>query len=251
MGTKGGPRLDLVVVMPVYNEEACISGVIDAWLDVLDRLGARTQLRVINDGSTDGTRAALDACQTDARVCVVHKSNSGHGQTILSGYRAALSAADWVFQVDSDGELGAGDLETFWRARERWDGVFGIRVNRAQSAGRAVVSSVSRAIVRVCFGATVADVNVPYRLMRTSVLADFLDRIPSTSFAPNVMISGEYARRKLRVLNLPVVHQPRQTGTSSIASWRLYRKAARAAIETLRYRFTQDAASPTGKDPRR
>jgi glycosyltransferase involved in cell wall biosynthesis len=231
------PSVDLVVVMPVYNEEACIASVIRSWLATLDRLEIAARVTVLDDGSTDSTPEALGAFASDARVATVRKSNSGHGPTILAGYRSAAREAAWVFQVDSDGELSPDDFAPLWRVRDQYDGIFGIRTNRAQSLGRRVVSTASRAAVRALFGPGVADVNVPFRLMRAEVLAELVERIPADTFAPNILIAGEFGRRGLRILNVPVAHQPRRTGTSSVASLRLIRLAARAGRQTIQYRL--------------
>ena len=228
---------DVVVVMPVYNEEGCIAAVVRSWVETLDGLGIKAQLRVLDDGSTDSTPEALGAFASDPRVDVVRKPNSGHGPTILLGYRTASRDADWVFQVDSDGELDPSDFAPLWNARHDYDGVFGIRTNRTQSFGRQVVSLASRTIVRLLFGEGVTDVNVPFRLMRATVLAELAEAIPPGTFAPNVIISGEFGRKHFRILNVPVNHTPRRTGTSSVASLRLLRLAARSARETIRYRF--------------
>jgi glycosyltransferase involved in cell wall biosynthesis len=233
-----GPPLDLVVVMPVYNEADCIASVIRSWLETLERLDIAARVRVIDDGSTDGTPEVLRGFASDARVDVVRTPNSGHGPTILAGYRSAASEAPWVFQVDSDGELDPADFPPLWRARRQYDGVFGGRTNRAQSLGRRALSAASRTAVRLLFGGGVEDVNVPFRLMRTEVLGELLERIPLSTFAPNVIIAGEFGRRGLRVLNVPVTHRPRRTGTSSVANLRLLRLAARSARQTLHYRLS-------------
>ena len=50
---------DLTVVIPVYNEEACIENVVRSWLEMLDRLSIQYQMLVLNDGSTDDTLTHL------------------------------------------------------------------------------------------------------------------------------------------------------------------------------------------------
>ena len=51
---------ELVLVMPVYNEKACICQVVDAWHDELTRFGMNFQMIILNDGSRDGTGAHPD-----------------------------------------------------------------------------------------------------------------------------------------------------------------------------------------------
>ncbi len=220
--------------MPVYNEEACIAQVMADWLGMLEGVVADFRLIVLNDGSRDGTAAALAPFRADPRVEVIDKPNSGHGPTILIGYRRALELADWVFQVDSDDEMPATHFPRLWERRDGYDLLLGIRAGREQGLGRRLISSVSRASVRLLFGHGVADVNSPYRLMRAAALAEFLPFIPADTFAPNVVLSGLFARRRLRIDQLPVPHRGRRTGTASIVRWRLWKSAARAFVQTLR-----------------
>jgi glycosyltransferase involved in cell wall biosynthesis len=91
--------MDLAVVMPVYNEEACIAGVVRSWRDLLDTLQIEYRLIVLNDGSKDGSATALAAFGDNPRIEVVNKPNAGHGPTILFGYRRAVKIAEWCFSA--------------------------------------------------------------------------------------------------------------------------------------------------------
>ena len=94
--------------MPVYNEEEIVAEVADSWLTVLDSLGIRYELVAIVDGATDASELILRAvAERNARLVVDVKPNSGHGPTILRGYRRGVATAEWVFQTDSDDEMPA------------------------------------------------------------------------------------------------------------------------------------------------
>jgi glycosyltransferase involved in cell wall biosynthesis len=203
---------------------------------MLESLGIDFQIRVLNDGSKDGTAARLAEFSDDPRVTIVNKPNSGHGPTILEGYRSAVDTAEWVFQCDSDDEMPPSSFPEFWSKRQNYDAIFGIRSGRQQAVARKLISIVSRATVRCLFAAGVADVNVPYRLIRADVLKPIVERIPDDTFAPNILIAGVLAREKRRILNLPVPHQGRRTGTVSIMKWKLWRMAFRAFRQTLCFR---------------
>lgn len=222
---------DLTVVMPVYNEAECIEGVVRSWLDVLNSLGLSFSLLLINDGSRDATAQRLDALRAEPGVRVIHKPNEGHGPTILQGYRLACADSEWVFQVDSDDELRAVLFPALWEKRKDHDAVLGVRQGREQSLGRRLLSGGSRWLVRILCGAGIPDVNVPFRLMRCACLATFLDRIPPAMFAPNVAISGILLQRGFRIATVAVPNQDRQTGQSTLVSWRLVGIAARSLAQ--------------------
>jgi len=226
--------MDLIVTLPVFNEEGCIAEVVSSWREALARLGIRFRILILNDGSTDGTRQVLDQFAGDDRIEVIHKPNSGHGPTLLQGYRRAVSQAEWVFQCDSDNEMSPEAFPRLWEKRERYDALFGVRKGRKQNRGRALISAVSRGSVRLLFGPGVTDVNTPYRLMRARLLEAIVAQIPADTFAPNVIISGALAQARLRIWNEPVEHRGRKTGRASIVKWKLWKAAFRSFVQTLR-----------------
>jgi dolichol-phosphate mannosyltransferase len=228
------PRL--AVVMPVYNEQDCIVAVIDSWREVLSGLEVNYRILVLNDGSQDRTAEELARFDGAADVEIVHKPNSGHGPTVMHGYRQALEWADWIFQCDSDDELEAVHFPEIWHHHSHCAAVFGIRSNRDQGPDRRFISAVSRLIVRLLGGHRVTDVNVPYRLMRSDALRRIVDQIPTHVFAPNVIISGAFSRSELPMENVPIPFRCRRTGEASIASTRLWRAAIISFFQTLRYR---------------
>jgi dolichol-phosphate mannosyltransferase len=221
--------------MPVHNEAACIEAVLRGWIAVLDPLGIPFHLVALDDGSTDRTPAILDALAADPRLEVIHHSNRGHGPTILAGYQRAVSIAAWVFQCDSDDEIQPEHFPPFWAARVDFDAVVGVRVGRQQRWDRRLISRISRLVVRLYFGRAVADVNCPFRLIRSPALQRIAARIPPDTFAPNVLLSGALARTRARVLNLPVPHRHRRTGSVSITNLRLWKAALRSLWQTLRW----------------
>ena len=229
---------ELAVVMPVYNESECIGDVIESWLQVLSDLTVDFQLIVLNDGSRDNTAEVLDRWAQHTNITIINKKNSGHGPTILEGYRIAVSHAQWIFQCDSDDEISAREFLAFWKQCEEFDALIGVRTHREQNISRSLISAFSRMTISLLCGKGVVDVNAPFRLIRANLLEQALSQIPMDTFAPNVIISGAIARSNARIANLPVEHTNRRTGSPSIVSWRLWRAAIRAFWQTLHCRPT-------------
>lgn len=228
---------ELIVIMPVYNEAECIGGVLESWSAALAALNVDFEIMALNDGSTDETAQVLSNSANDERITIVSKANSGHGPTILQGYRDAATRAEWIFQIDSDDEMKPRAFPNFWKRRHKYDAIFGVRVAREQDSARRFLSAGSRATIKFFYSRGVRDVNVPYRLMRASVLRPIVAAIPDETFAPNILISGVLGKNRRRVLNLPVLHENRKTGTGSLANSKVWKIAARALIETLRFRM--------------
>ena len=230
---------DLSVVMPVYNEAEAIGPVLKKWMAMLDTLGIRYRIRAYNDGSKDATGKILSeiADASDGRVLAVDKANSGHGPTILRGYREAAEDSEWVFQIDSDDEMGPESFPELWAKRNDYDFLVGRRDGRRQPLARKVVSFVSRLCVRLFYGKGIWDVNTLYRLMRAEIFAPFYAQIPDDTFAPNVILSGLAARHRLRLLEIPVPQHDRTTGEVSIKKWKLLKAAARSFAQTIGFAF--------------
>jgi glycosyltransferase involved in cell wall biosynthesis len=223
---------ELTVVIPVYNEEAAIAGVLAAWAADLERLGIDYRLAVYDDGSRDGTPRILgDLAGRDPRLSVVRQANRGHGPTILRGYREAR--APWILQVDSDGEMASSHLASLWNEREGYDFLVGDRQDRESALVRRLVSAGSRAAVHLLIGRGVRDVNSPYRLMRRETLMPLLDLLPPDPFAPNTLLSGLAARAHLRILEVPVPHEGRRTGRGSLHAGRLLAGVARSLRDAV------------------
>jgi len=224
---------ELSVVIPVYNEETAIAAVLDEWAAVLDALGIDYEMRVYDDGSRDGSRAAIESrAAARPQIVALHHANRGHGPTIVRGYGESRGA--WVFQTDSDGEMPASAFPRLWQLRADRDVILGVRGGRQSPLARRMLSGGARAVVRVLFGARVRDVNVPYRLMRGAWLREQLPLLGPSSAVPNVILSGLAARTRARIAEVPVESAPRRGGTSTLNPRRAVRYAASAVAEAVR-----------------
>ena len=213
------PAEAVIVVMPAYNEAGCIEAVVREWM------AAVGLMIVVNDGSRDETPRILDRLAAELPgLRVVHQSNAGHGAALLNGYRAAVAAgAAWVFQTDSDGQFLATDFPLLWDQRQRSRFLLGRREQRDDHPVRIWLSGIHAMLLRGLFGVNLADPNVPYRLMHIPLLERYLPRIPTDTFAPNVMLSILAARDGHDLGFVPVNHRARQTGVVSIRGWKTFK----------------------------
>lgn len=191
MERRSGDADRLSVVMPVYNEEKRVGPVIDEWMSHLRQVTSNFELLVINDGSRDATLKVLEASAGRyPELRIISKANAGHGQACLDGYRAALEGgADWIFQIDSDGQCDPRHFPEFWRQRHDADAIYGRRKNREDGRARQVISQVLAVVVFLRVGIFVPDSNVPYRLMRRSALKPLVDRISSDFYLANIAVA--------------------------------------------------------------
>lgn len=101
----------LYIIIPAYNEADNIRNVANEWYRIIESHNecGKSRLMVIDDGSKDETFNILNDMKKDKPLLIaVKKENSGHGSTLLYGYRYAMEmGADFIFQTDSDGQTRA------------------------------------------------------------------------------------------------------------------------------------------------
>ncbi|MDQ7822238.1 MAG: glycosyltransferase family 2 protein [Candidatus Eremiobacteraeota bacterium] len=230
-------KYDLVVVLPIYNEKELVFPVLSSWISVLERLSSNFLILAINDGSSDGTEQALSAFADNSSVEIINKANSGHGPTILMGYRKAMKLAPWIFQCDSDDEMKAESFPELWENKDRYDVLYGARMGRTQSLARRIVTLCAGFTVKMLYGHGVKDVNTPYRLIRSTLLEEIINEIPDDTFAPNVIITGALHDRGARSLYVPIPYHPREKrGGGELVNYRLIRASLISFIQTVQWK---------------
>ncbi|MCR5520409.1 MAG: glycosyltransferase family 2 protein [Lachnospiraceae bacterium] len=208
----------LYAVIPAYNEQDNIRKVIREWYDVIAATGEESRLVVIDDGSRDDTfRIMQEEAADKPALIALHKENSGHGSTLLYGYRYALeNGASFIFQTDSDGQTLPSEFELFYKRRYEYEFIIGYRKNRQDGFFRIFTTNVLRCVVRAVFSIDLKDINTPYRLMTGPLVEDCLRYIPEDFNLSNVILTVAAARRGYTGLYIPVTFRNRQGGKNSI-----------------------------------
>jgi glycosyltransferase involved in cell wall biosynthesis len=128
-------KLGCTVLIPAHNEEKTIRAVVERVLAHIDRV------LVVNDGSTDGTVAALMGLSVEI---VDHAENRGKGCRLAEGFDHAINqGATAVLTIDADGQHDPDDIPAFLAAAEKAPGclIMGDRFeDRAAIPGRRALS---------------------------------------------------------------------------------------------------------------
>ena len=222
----------LYIIIPAYNEEENIRTVISEWYPMAVMAGAQSRLVIIDDGSHDKTLKTLEnEAKEKPQLIVRTKENSGHGATILAGYKFALEqGADYVFQTDSDGQTRASEFPYFWRMRRQYDMVVGYRNKRQDGLSRIFVTKILKLVVLISFHVSVKDANTPFRLMNARVLEQKIKLVPKDFFLTNVLLTVIYTKHKCKIKYIPITFRPRQGGVNSINMKRIF-KIGRNAVK--------------------
>jgi dolichol-phosphate mannosyltransferase len=210
---------ELLIVMPVYNEQASVRKVVNEWFSEIENWTQDFVFLAINDGSRDQSLTVLESLKErhGRRLEIVSRPNKGHGQSCMEGYRTAIARGiPWVFQIDSDGQCDPQYFFRFWLLREQCDVIYGVRRKRDDGWRRVVASRVLRVTLAFSCFANCVDANVPYRLMRTGVLGRVVDRIPSDFFLANVALAVLLRYEQVREARVPIRFRERYGGEPSV-----------------------------------
>jgi dolichol-phosphate mannosyltransferase len=231
----------LFVVMPVYNESASIGRVLEEWLPVLKAHCRDFSVLVINDGSTDNTLSLLQAFASRyPEIRVIDRANSGHGQSCIYGYRTAiLEGADWVFQIDSDGQCDPRYFGMFWEARSVAPVIYGYRAKREDGLKRFFISRLVSLATFLPTRVWVRDANVPYRLMSSASLQSVLPLVPSDFYLGNILLSV-FHEEKYGIRWINVFFRRRIGGVPSMKVY-MFRKGGLKLIRQLHSVYSRRA----------
>lgn len=222
--------------MPVYNEQESITQVVKEWLPVFDQYANGFTWCILNDGSKDQTAEILQGlANTHPQLKIINKPNSGHGQTCVLGYKTAIeNGAEWVFQIDSDGQCDPQYFGAMAQNAQQYPLQYGFRRTREDGFKRWLVSRVVTWFVWIATKQWVRDANVPYRLMHRSTLTNVAYAIPSTFYLANILVA--VLQRKAMPIHWVDIHfRERAGGEPSVKTFtfakhgiKLYRQLRQA-----------------------
>ena len=200
---------ELTVVIPFFNEAANVAGVLAELRDTLVPLGLDTEVLAINDGSTDGTGAEIDAfARTWPAVRAAHfAKNRGQAAALWHGFQHARGR--WIAMLDGDGQNPPAELARLWALRDSADMISGARANRQDSTLRRTMSRIANAVRRTALNDGVTDTGCSLKIFRREVARSFLPIRTMYSFLPAFAVSGGWSVREV-----PVAHRPRRAGVS-------------------------------------
>jgi dolichol-phosphate mannosyltransferase len=211
---------ELLIVMPVFNEQASVRKVVHEWFHEIENWTENFVFLAINDGSSDETLTVLQRLkeQLGERLEILNQTNKGHGQSCLVGYREACKRGiPYVFQIDSDGQCDPQYFFRFWRQRDKFDVIYGFRSRRDDGWRRIAASWVLRAVLLLSTGVWCVDANVPYRLMKTNFLPEKLKAISTDFFLANVGLAVLLRKdRSIKHGIIPIHFRERYGGEPSV-----------------------------------
>ena len=237
IGDQPKPITTLSVVMPVYNEKATIAQVVRTVLQA--DCGLETELIIVDDFSTDGTRDVLGELEREARGRMKlhwHDRNQGKGAALRTGFAAA--SGDVVLVQDADLEYDPTDYPVLLQPilNGHADAVFG---NRFHGGPHRVLYfwhfQANRLLTLICnllCNLNLSDMEVGYKAFRREVLQAIRLRSDRFGFEPEVTI--KVAKLGCRIYEVPIAYHGRTYEEGKKIGWK---DGVAALFHMLKYRF--------------
>jgi glycosyltransferase involved in cell wall biosynthesis len=224
----------LSIVMPVFNERATIEEIIDRVLAV----PLRTELIVVDDGSTDGTRDLLQSLAAKKSFkLILQPRNAGKGSALRRGFQDVTG--DLVAIQDADLEYSPEELPGLVSliCEGRADVVYGSRFlgrHRVFLFTHYAGNWFLTLLTNVLYNTMLSDMETCYKAMRVEVMRSFTLR--SNGFGVEPEITAKIFKRGYRVYEVPITYDGRGYEDGKKITWR---DGVVALWVLLKYRFTE------------
>ncbi len=212
------------IIIPAYNEEALLGETLRAVRASADVGGAPYEIIVVDDGSTDGTAAAVEhwGAEHDG-ILLLRQQNQGKGAAI----RAAIPhiTGEIVVIQDADMEYDPAEVPALIEpiVRGAADAVYGSRLSggkpqRAYLFWHRVGNRFLSLLTGVLYNTTLTDMETGYKAFRADVLRSL--NLTRSDFTIEPELTGELCRRKLRIYEIPISYYGRTYDEGKKITWR-------------------------------
>lgn len=222
------------VVVPLYQEEENVPELQARLSAVLRSLAEPYEIVLVDDGSRDGTWAAIGAARRAEPAIRAVRLTRNFGQTaaLMAGFRAARG--EIVIAMDGDLQHRPEEIPAFLRLMREgdYDLVSGWRKERVDPVRRTLPSRIANTMARRLSGVPIHDFGTTFKAYRRFVVQQLHLFGEMHRFIPIAA-----AAVTDRIAELPIVQDPRKRGRSSYTLGRTLRVLFDLLTITLLGRF--------------
>ena len=214
--------MKISIVIPVYNEAGTVGAIIDK-VRTLD-LGAdvEKEIIVVNDGSSDATRAALAAYEKVDGVRVHHSPvNLGKGSSVRIGF--SFATGDIVTIQDADLELDPAEYKHLIKPilDGSADVVYGSRFAGKGKQGKLsfwIANKALATLTNTLYGSRLTDIETCYKVFRADVIPQL--KLKAARFEIEPELTAQLLKHGFRIKELPIGYSPRTHDEGKKINWK-------------------------------
>ncbi|WNN45548.1 MULTISPECIES: undecaprenyl-phosphate 4-deoxy-4-formamido-L-arabinose transferase [Winslowiella] len=206
------------VVIPVFNEQACLPELIRRTTAACALLPMDYEILLVDDGSSDDSAEMMAAAaeQPDSHiVAVLLNRNYGQHSAIMAGFSHV--SGDLIITLDADLQNPPEEIPRLVSvAAEGYDVVGTVRQNRQDSWFRKRASRMINHLIQRTTGKAMGDYGCMLRAYRRHIIEAMLHCHERSTFIP--ILANTFARRAIEI---PVKHAEREFGDSKYSFMKL------------------------------
>jgi len=210
-GKSPGKKMDLSIVIPVYNEKESVAHLYSGLNKTLSKLKIKYEVILIDDGSTDGTHEELKKINRKNSFYKIIRFRRNFGQTSAMSAGFHYSSGEVIITLDADLQNDPKDIPAILeKLDEGYDIVSGWRRERKDKAvSRRFPSIVANKIISRLSGVYLHDYGCTLKAYRKEVIENIELYGEMHRYIPAVA-----SRMGVSVTEIPVTHHSRKYGRS-------------------------------------
>lgn len=198
----GGIRLALLI--PAYNEEKYIEGVIE------NSSKYEMDIIILDDGSIDSTASIVESlisAYSPYLKLIRHSKNLGKGQALITGFDYIKeNNYSGVITLDADGQHDTKEIINFLEVikKEDPDLIIGDRLGNTEGMPfiRLATNVFTSWIISKIAGKKVSDVQSGYRYLKTTALKKIKLKTKNFDTEPEIILLAGW--HDMKILNVPI-----------------------------------------------
>jgi len=214
-----GDRLDLSVVVPLFNEAESLAELSAALRQVLEELKLKYELIFVDDGSTDNSFKILQEMhELHRQIKVVRlRRNFGKSAALSAGFQAATG--EIIVTMDADLQDDPEEIPRLMeKVREGYDLISGWKKKRFDPLSKTIPSRVFNSVTAMLTGIKLHDFNCGLKAYRKELAKELSIYGELHRFIP---VLAHWAG--FRVGEIVVQHHPRKYGKTKFGPGRFWK----------------------------
>lgn len=202
--------LDITFSIPAYNDECTIENLVNECIDFANLHRFKYRFLLIDDGSTDNTKAVLQKIESkyDFVTVIYHPDNLSFGPTLKEVF--SIPKTEWICFLPGDHQFSAFDFLTpSMNFIREYDFIIGKRVQRADNLYRLIISGVYNFCISVIARNKVTDVNSSV-LFKSKILNRVTFQGKSAFIHAELYLNAYH--QGFNIIEVPIKHKERAYG---------------------------------------